>query len=340
MVSHGFSSMINLFIDTNIYLTFYHYSSDDLEELKKLAVAIKSGEIRLCLTEQVKDEFKRNRESKIADALKRFGEQRLMDQFPQMCKEYEEYKELRAAIRRYEENKGRLSEKLRSDIEGKTLGADKVIADLFSKANVFEYSERVFASARLRVELGNPPGKSGSYGDAINWETLLKKLPQEDLYLITDDRDYESQITGNRLCEFLADEWAAKKKSRVFFYKKLSEFFTERFPKIKLASELEKELAISNLIHSGSFQATHVAIAQLSKFSDFTSTQINEIAEAAVTNTQIAWIHGDPDVRGFMQALVHSAEWMLEPEIADSFSRLYGQQSGEAEAAGEEDLPF
>jgi PIN domain len=68
---------MNLFIDTNIYLTFYHYSSDDLEELKKLAVAIKSGEITLYSTQQIQDEFKRNRESKIADALKRFNEQKL-----------------------------------------------------------------------------------------------------------------------------------------------------------------------------------------------------------------------------------------------------------------------
>jgi hypothetical protein len=27
---------MHLFIDTNIYLAFYHFSSDDLEELKKL----------------------------------------------------------------------------------------------------------------------------------------------------------------------------------------------------------------------------------------------------------------------------------------------------------------
>lgn len=61
---------MNLFIDTNIYLTFFHFSSDDLEELKKLIVVIKEGQINLILPDQVIDEFKRNREVKIADALK------------------------------------------------------------------------------------------------------------------------------------------------------------------------------------------------------------------------------------------------------------------------------
>jgi hypothetical protein len=39
--------MINLFIDTNIYLSFFHLTSEDLEELKKLVVLIDKGEIAL-----------------------------------------------------------------------------------------------------------------------------------------------------------------------------------------------------------------------------------------------------------------------------------------------------
>jgi predicted nucleic acid-binding protein len=112
---------VNLFIDTNIYLNFYHYSSDDLEELKKLAVAIKNGEINLYLTDQVKDEFERNREAKIADALKRFTEQKVGTQFPQICKEYDEYKKLRQGIRQYKESRDRILQKLRSDAEKQSL---------------------------------------------------------------------------------------------------------------------------------------------------------------------------------------------------------------------------
>ena len=60
---------MNIFIDTNVYLSFYHLSSDDLEELKKLVVLAREGKVVLLLPEQVIDEFRRNRAAKIADAL-------------------------------------------------------------------------------------------------------------------------------------------------------------------------------------------------------------------------------------------------------------------------------
>jgi hypothetical protein len=330
---------MNLFIDTNIYLTFYHYSNDDLEELRKLAVAIKSGEISLSLTQQVKDEFKRNRESKIADALKRFREQKLNREFPQMCKEYADYKRLRDAIKQYEESKDKLFQRLRADIEGKTLGADQVIAELFAKAELLDYDDKILAAAKRRIELGNPPGKSGSLGDAINWETLLEKMPHGELYLITEDKDYMSQVNEEKLAEFLLEEWAEKKGSNVLFYRRLSDFFSDKFPTIKLASEWEKELAIARLMWTGSFRATHAAIARVASFSDFTDDQINQIVDAAVSNTQISWICNDPDVRSFLESVVHGNEDIIEPAKLKAFNSLYHEDSGEARAIGVEEVP-
>lgn len=49
--------MVSIFIDTNIYLNFYHFSDDELEELKKLSVAIKKKDIKLYITRQVINEF-------------------------------------------------------------------------------------------------------------------------------------------------------------------------------------------------------------------------------------------------------------------------------------------
>jgi hypothetical protein len=54
------------------------------------------------------------------------------------------------------------------------------------------------------MSVGNPPGKQGSLGDAINWEALLAEVPDgEDLYLIADDRDYLSVLNENKPKEFL-----------------------------------------------------------------------------------------------------------------------------------------
>ncbi|WP_108397815.1 PIN domain-containing protein [Devosia submarina] len=60
---------LNLFIDTNVFLNFFHFSGEDLEELKKLTVLIDEGEIALWLPKQVCDEFHRNRDGKIKDAM-------------------------------------------------------------------------------------------------------------------------------------------------------------------------------------------------------------------------------------------------------------------------------
>jgi len=48
---------LNLFIDTNILLSFYHLTSDDLEELRKLSALLKKREVRLFVPDQVVHEF-------------------------------------------------------------------------------------------------------------------------------------------------------------------------------------------------------------------------------------------------------------------------------------------
>ena len=55
-----------LFIDTNIFLSFYEFTKDDLEELKKLSRMLAEDELTLLLPSQVVDEFWRNRDERIA----------------------------------------------------------------------------------------------------------------------------------------------------------------------------------------------------------------------------------------------------------------------------------
>lgn len=118
---------MNVFIDANIFLAFYHFTSDDLEELKKLGVLLQNRRVRLFLPEQVIQEFRRNREAKIADALRKFREQRLNLQFPQFCKDYEEYERLRQLQRSYSEAHAALLAKVIKDIQAQNLKADEII---------------------------------------------------------------------------------------------------------------------------------------------------------------------------------------------------------------------
>ncbi len=135
---------INLFLDTNVWLSFYHYSSDDLEELRKLAVLIREGEMKVFLTAQVMDEFRRNREVKIADAYKRFEKSTVNESFPQIWMEYEqEYDRMRQAAKQYKEAKKTLLERLKDDITSHRLKADSIIKELFSVIQPTPVTRRV-----------------------------------------------------------------------------------------------------------------------------------------------------------------------------------------------------
>ena len=58
----------NLFIDANVWLSLFHFSSDDLEQFSKLQALI-GTDIVLYIPEQISHEVYRNRENKIKDAL-------------------------------------------------------------------------------------------------------------------------------------------------------------------------------------------------------------------------------------------------------------------------------
>ncbi len=216
---------MNLFIDTNVFLSFFHLSNDDLEELHKLTVLLEKNSITLWLTEQVKDEFLRNRENKISEAVKKLSEQRSKPQFPQICKDYEEYPAIRELQKEYDQKLSSLIRKVNEDISEKTLKADQKIAELFGKATFIKSTADLVSKAKLRMDIGNPPGKNGSLGDAINWEALLESVPQKQkLYVIADDKDYFSILDENKPKDFLRDEWSEKKQAETIFYRRISQF--------------------------------------------------------------------------------------------------------------------
>lgn len=329
---------MNLFIDTNIWLSFYHFSSDDLEELRKIAVLMRAGKLTLFLPEQVVDEFSRNRDGKIADALARFKEEKLSGQFPQICKDYSEYQELTDALKVYRRAKSSLLNKLAEDISSESLKADEVINELFGVSSRKPITEETFARARRRFDLGNPPGKNQSYGDAVNWEILLDTVPDgEDLYFITEDSDFTARTDKERFSPFLAKEWSARKSSTLYFLKSLSAFFADKFPDIKLATELQKELLVQDLVGSTSYRMTRQTLRQLVKMPDLTDGQVSEIVEAALTNGQIYRIAGDKDINLYLRQLIIGREDSIEPEQLQRFQALLEERDFPEDPDGPDD---
>jgi predicted nucleic acid-binding protein len=331
-----------LFIDTNVFLSFYHVSSDDLEELRKLIVLLKKPALELYVPAQVVDEHRRNRESKIAEAIKRLTEQRLNLQFPQICKDYPEYDVLRGLQEAYAENHASLLNKMREDIDGANLKADKVIGELFGLGKRIATSAEILAKARQRVDLGNPPGKNGSMGDAVSWEALLaQEVAQGDtLWFVSDDKDFRSPLDDESFNAFLLDEWQRKKKGPLVFYRRLSEFFKEHFPEIRFAIELEKDLLIQDLAGSGSFMTTHSCIAKLARYEDdFSTRQRNALLQAAVGNNQVYMIIDDEDLLSFYSRLIQGREAQLEPRrLAQVQSLMFPQLT--QTPPEDDDVPF
>jgi predicted nucleic acid-binding protein len=239
--------MINLFIDTNIFLSFFHLTSEDLEELKKLIVLMKNDEIRLFLPEQVRNEFTRNRGTKIVDAMRKLQDAKFNLSFPLFAKDYPEYAEVRDLMKKADGLHAKLVEKIRDDAEDGKLSADKIILALFDKAKNIGTDEKLYLEALKRVRLGNPPGKEDSMGDAVNWECLLKEVPNgENIYIVSGDKDFRSQLTEGEPNEFLDKEWSKKKESSLLFYTEISDFLNGIFPISKLQVRLNATFLSKN----------------------------------------------------------------------------------------------
>lgn len=215
--------MIHFFIDTNVLLSFYAFSPDDLTRLERLADEVDAGRFVILTTSHVRDEFTRNRDSKIAEARKQFQSQRLDAKLPRLCDQYEETARLRELAGEYSDLHRQLLARINDDSRDGALMADQLINRFFAGATTLQVTPEVIDRARLRGALGNSPGKRGSIGDAVNWELLLTFEPPDHLFYVTDDSDFYSALDDDRALEFLTAEWARVVGQPIGFVRRLSQ---------------------------------------------------------------------------------------------------------------------
>jgi predicted nucleic acid-binding protein len=221
---------MHVFVDTNILLNFFHFSSEELDALANVFASQEKGAASIHLTDQVVAEFRRNREAKIIDALKRFKDFRRGLQLPHFMRAYSEFSKAHEVAGELQANLSALEKKAEADIAKNKLHADELILSVISSASILPTTEAIYGRARMRVDLGNPPGKEGSLGDAVNWELLLETVPNgEDLHVVTEDKDFYSSIDTERANPFLEAEWHDRKSSDVHLYRTLSKFLDQHF---------------------------------------------------------------------------------------------------------------
>ncbi len=291
---------MHVFIDTNILLNFFHFSKDELDALNNVFASHEHGAAKVHLTQQVCDEFRRNRENKIKDALKRFKEVKYSAQLPSFMKGYKEYNDIRKLSAELQHLTKAIMDKVDADIAARCLLADRLIQDIFSRSELIETTREVFAIASMRMAIGNPPGKNNSIGDAINWTLLLESVPNgEDLHVISDDGDFYSTLNEEAVHPFLEEEWK-KKKSSLFVYRTLSTFMKEHFDGVAFSFDKTKDALIDDLGSSGSFAQTHQLISNLESYSYFSIREVERILAAAIENSQFSMIVNDCDVCEFL----------------------------------------
>lgn len=320
--------MKNLFIDSNIWLSLYHFTNDDLVQFSKLKDMVNKS-IRLFIPQQVYDEIARNREAKLKDALKAFDIKTF--RFPAFCKGYPEFDTVKSAYNSFMNQVNTWKKTINADIETHHLPADETIMQIFETVELISCQDYV-DKAYMRYRIGNPPGKDNKYGDAINWECLLANVPNgEDLYFISADKDYCSELADERIKDFLRLEWRRVKGSEIHYYKNLVPFLTENISDIKLEAEAEKQNLIDQLSNSGSFQRTHATIAMLKMFSGWTEDQIEELCAIAEDNSQVSWILKDPDVFEFYSHVLSgkNLESLSDSATKRVFKELYSDSQDE-----------
>ena len=225
--------------------------------------------------------------------------------FPLFAKDYKEYDGLRDLMKKADALHAALIKNIMTDAEYENFSADKIVSDLFAKAKAIPTDNELYLKAVRRVRLGNPPGKEDSTGDAVSWESLLRDVPKnEDIYIVSGDRDFRSQLVEGDVNEFLYEEWDETKNSHLHFYSKISDFFKANFPNIKIASEVERDLLIQKLAKSGSFASTHAYIGKLLSQSEFSPAQVEQLVEIPGANSQVGMIVGDDDVHQFYVCLL------------------------------------
>lgn len=202
--------MLHTFVDTNIYLSLYAFTDDNIGELQKLIELLKSQKLKLYVTSIVNQEFYRNRDKKLAESLGGLERFTVSAPIPRFMEHHSEVDEIRAALKIVKAKRTELLAKATTEILEKKLAADDLFRTLRDQVGVLAISDEMDKNARRRLERGNPPGKDGSLGDRLNWEALLKLVPKgQDVHVVSRDKDFASPLGADVPNSFLDEEWAS-----------------------------------------------------------------------------------------------------------------------------------
>ncbi len=263
-----------LFIDTNIWLDFYRARNETglqlLERIEKIAH-------RLVITFQLESEFKKNRQSAIVDGLDALKEPSRLSRpgiFSNAKATHVIERHLQEAEKRVKKLRDRLLKALENPAQNDPVY--QVCQRIFQKNDDLtltrdDITRRIVRRAAMRRFMhGCPPRKQGdtSYGDAINWEWMIRCAAKKRSGLVIVSRDTDYGITvGNKsyINDELRHEFSDKvsQSRKLVLYARLSDALKSfDVPVSKKEEEAEKDLvstsarSLSNLNAINSYLRT------------------------------------------------------------------------------------
>lgn len=196
--AHPTKTLPLLFIDTNIWLDFYRYST---EAGISLLEHVESVADKVIVSPQVEMEFKKNRQGTILQAIKDLKEFKSAS-LPAMFSDAQAARALRKHCDEAHALIRKMNTRLRKILEdpGTHDRVYKTFQRIHRKADPLALSRedpvrRVIRNkARNRFLLGYPPRKKSdtSMGDAMNWEWIIHcaKDQKSNVVIVSRDSDY------------------------------------------------------------------------------------------------------------------------------------------------------
>lgn len=239
-----------IFIDTNIYLRFFDSNSKEFKRLLDDLIIVKSN---IFVTNQIMNEIERNKLNVFNKSLSNYKKNVGISKvnLPEhidgnSARKLEEWNNKR---RKIEEDNEKLIKELdgifEENISDISLSKDNVSLKLKSIfQNISNASSEEIKQARIRKEVGNPPGKKEDpIGDQISWEQLLNKIPITNrIWIITNDFDFYTKFkTTCYLNPFLSQELLNKNAEiKLNIFESLSDGLRHFFSLNKIDSKISE----------------------------------------------------------------------------------------------------
>ncbi|SHH42640.1 PIN-like domain-containing protein [Flavobacterium defluvii] len=190
-----------LYIDANIFLGFYNSNRPEFKKLLNSIIEVKD---KIFFTEQFKYEIDRNKLNVFKQSIDNYTKQVSLvntilpehldkDHSSKLISWNNSRKELEIQIK---ESNNKLLEILNETLQNVSSSEDnvsKALSSLYKKSR--KPSIDNLNKARLRKEIGNPPGKkSDPLGDQLSWEMLLNIAENINrIWIISKDQDYYTE---------------------------------------------------------------------------------------------------------------------------------------------------